>query len=616
MTDTIDLSSNPFVPPKDGRCLINELPSELLTQIFTLGWTPERDHEPDQDDFEDISDDGTYSTVSSDGSSSPQTEQEEAEEKERRLPFNVLVSHVCARWRAVAIDNPLLWSHIQIIGNPPYDRAKTYLERAKTAPLTISIDRTIDDDDFSMSDDSYEPEDPDPDLAIMEGIMELIVPHIAHWQALQIMVSFYPHMQYALETLGSAGPAPMLEVLQLYHYEDTDEHVTFPHPTLREQSFRLFGGEAPRLTQVALWGVHLPWTQDGAPFLSGLTDLELAYHALDVRPSFYDFARILRSSPGLRTLTLCLSGPAGEPSEWPASGLPAAPPTDTASGEVDVDALAPLVMPRLSELVLAYLDQAYLLALLPRLSLPALTSLTLDLEEDDFTDLLAYLASPRSLPSAHPQPSLAPAALRGPAVAGSATPHARSLLSNLTSLKIAGMPASEAVVRDAYRQLESLTALNLKATFLDPWWVDLLFPGPPPPSSSSSGAAAADVPPASGTGELLLPRLETLTTAGVDGARIRELVEARAARGAPLRTLLMNQEDDVTVEDEEWFKAHVDRFEFFEDSDEEEDVAVFDEVFDDDGDGDWEDEDEDEDGEEGDFDDEDGFDEEIIVMPF
>ncbi|KAJ3016637.1 hypothetical protein NUW54_g757 [Trametes sanguinea] len=43
MADTIDLSSNPFVPPANGRCLINELPSELLSHIFTLGWTPERD---------------------------------------------------------------------------------------------------------------------------------------------------------------------------------------------------------------------------------------------------------------------------------------------------------------------------------------------------------------------------------------------------------------------------------------------------------------------------------------------------------------------------------------------------------------------------------------------
>ncbi|CDO71455.1 hypothetical protein BN946_scf184909.g49 [Trametes cinnabarina] len=194
MTDVIDLSSNPFVPPANGRCLVNELPSELLSLIFTLGWTPERDEEPDGDDFDDVdSDDGTYSSISSSDSHSHHSKdpEEEREEKERRLPFNVLVSHVCERWRAVALENPLLWSHVRFVGDPPYERATTYLARAKEAPLTITIDRTVDDDDdnFSTTDDGkLDPVDNDPDLSIIGGIMDLITPHVAHWQALQIML--------------------------------------------------------------------------------------------------------------------------------------------------------------------------------------------------------------------------------------------------------------------------------------------------------------------------------------------------------------------------------------------------------------------------------------------
>lgn len=586
MADVIDLSSNPYVAPKDGRCLINELPSELLAHIFTLGWTPERDEEPESDeDFEDVdSDDDTYSSVSSEGSTPPRTEQEEAEDKERHLPFNVLVSHVCARWRAVAVENPLLWAHVRFVGSPPYDRAATYLERAKAAPLAITVDRTIDDaDDFSMSDDSYAPEDHDPDLAVIEGIMELIVPHVAHWQALQIMVSFYKHMHFALEALGAAGPAPLLEVLQLYHYEDTDEHLTFKLPELRAQPFRLFGGVAPRLTHVALWGVHVPWDRESSPYLTGLTDLELAYHARDVRPSLAEFARILRDSPGLRTLTLCLSCPAGTPDEWE-PGMPLTT-TPSDAGTIDPEALVPLALPALTDLVLAYLEPAYLLALLPRLALPALTSLALDLEDDDYSELLKYLASPRSRPP--------PSALSGPGVSGGAT--ARSILAHLTALKVASMPASEACVRDAYREMQGLTALNLNADFLDAYWVDLLFPQP------NAGTGDAQ-------GELLLPRLETLTTTGVDGTQMRELVAAREARGAPLRTLLMNEEDDVAHEDEKWLGEHVERFEYFEGSDDEDDMDVDGvEVFEDDEDGDWEDEDEEMD--EDDIDD-------LFVVPF
>ncbi|KAI0657434.1 hypothetical protein C8Q70DRAFT_935084 [Cubamyces menziesii] len=608
MADVIDLTSNPFVPPKDGRCLINDLPSELLAHIFTLGWTPERDQEPDEDDFEDVdSDDGTYSTISSEGSEPEPTPQEQEEEKERRLPFNVLVSHVCSRWRAVAIENPLLWSHIRFVGTPPYDRATTYLERAKAAPLAITVDRTVDEDedDISVSEDgSYTPEDNDPDLIVISGIMDLITPHVAHWQALQIMVSFYPHMHRALEALAAAGPAPLLEVLQLYHYEDTDEHLTFRHPALREQPFQLFDGVAPRLTHVALWGVHLPWARDASPFLAGLTDLELAYHARDVRPSFYEFARILRASPDLRTLTLCLSCPAGTPADWPSSGMPDEEPPADGSVAMDVDASAPLVLPKLTDLVLAYLEPSYLLSLLPRLALPALTSLALDLEEDDYTDVLRYLASPRSLPLPSDQPRTPlPQLLRGPGVAGGAP--VRSLLSNLTSLKIASLPASEATVRDAYRQLDKLVALNLNVSYLAEYWIDLLFPQ----LDSSGGSGSANG--GTGGGELYLPQLESLTTTGVDGMRMRELVEARAARGRPLKTVLMNQDDDVTSEDEEWLGKHVDRFEYFEGSDEEEDVDMLGEIFDeDDEDVDWEDADEEDE-------DEDGFDEELVVhIPF
>ena len=98
--------------------------------------------------------------------------------------------------------------------------------------------------------------------------------------------------------------------------------------------------------------------------------------------------------------------------DWP-DGLPTSDIPDF-SGDADsagsaptFDASAPLVLPALKELLLAYLEPAYLLSLLPRLSLPALSSLALDLEDDDYSDVLRYLASPRSLP-APPAPLLHP----------------------------------------------------------------------------------------------------------------------------------------------------------------------------------------------------------------
>ncbi|KAI0754960.1 hypothetical protein C8Q80DRAFT_1334590 [Daedaleopsis nitida] len=561
-----ELTNNPFLAPNDGRCIINQLPSELLSHIFTLGWAPERDEEDEEEDFEDL-DEGASDQGSCSSSSSASEDDDEA--KSRKLPFNVLVSHICERWRAVALSNPLLWNHVSFVGPPPYDRALIYLARAGTAPLALTIDRTVSDDDeedwsesdYNVNEDEDSGRDNDPDLTIITGIMNTVVPHINHTKALQIMVSFYPHIHRALEILGACPGAPMLEVLQLYHYEDTDEHLSFKMPELRTQSFKLFGGDIPKLTEVALWGVHVDWSKEGSPYLTGLTDLELAYHARDVRPSFQDFARILRASPGLRTLTLCLSCPAGTPADWP-DGLPAdgAPDLDghgdaNANGAPtapDMDPTAPLVLPALKELLLAYLEPAYLLSLLPRLSLPALSSLALDLEDDDYSD------------------------------------RARSLLANLQALKLASLPCADALVADAYRQLENVVALNLNMLYLGDAWFDLLLSAPD----------RAD------RGETLLPRLTELTTTGVDGARMRELVEARAGAGVPLRKLLMNEDDAVDEEDEAWLAAHLERFELFEGSDEEEvDLGSADgdpwtdEDEDGDGDGD-ENEDGDEDGDE------------------
>ena len=92
------------------------------------------------------------------------------------------------------------------------------------------------------------------------------------------------------------------------------------------------------------------------------------------------------------------------------------------------DPRAPLTLRRLHELMLAYLEPSVVMSLLPRLRRPALTSLTLDLEDDDYSEVLAYLASTRSLP---PPPDAGPLLLRGPGVAGGVQP--RSPLSTKTT---------------------------------------------------------------------------------------------------------------------------------------------------------------------------------------
>ena len=68
----------------------------------------------------------------------------------------------------------------------------------------------------------------------------------------------------------------------------------------------------PSLKYLLLRGVHVDWDALGDSLSTsetGLTSLELASHSHDVRPSPYQFHKILSSSPGLRNLVLSASGP-------------------------------------------------------------------------------------------------------------------------------------------------------------------------------------------------------------------------------------------------------------------------------------------------------------------
>ncbi|KAI0832898.1 hypothetical protein BC628DRAFT_363856 [Trametes gibbosa] len=167
-------------PLTDGR---TDGPWGFLAHIFSLGWSAKCNDKSDGYDFEDTdSNNDMHSTISSGHSSPLCTEREQAEEKERSLLFNFLSLHVCTLWRVIAIDHPLLWSHIQFVDPLLFDCAKMYLERAKAASLSISIDCSIDNDkgNFPVSDNLYEPEDSNVDLVIIKRIVALIVTHLSH----------------------------------------------------------------------------------------------------------------------------------------------------------------------------------------------------------------------------------------------------------------------------------------------------------------------------------------------------------------------------------------------------------------------------------------------------
>jgi hypothetical protein len=251
--------------------------------------------------------------------------------------------------------------------------------------------------------------------------------------------------------------------------------------------------------------VHVDWAS--CAFLQGLEELELAYHARDVRPPFEIFARILQGSPDLHILTLCASGPAGDPEDWP---------TDV------------IELPSVKHLVLAFIEPSYASALMKRLVFPNLSTLALDFDAGDYSSFLVQLARPAA-PSQH-----------------------RSLCQNLVDLKVSGMHCCEPALAAFYAALPNLAALNLNCYHLPREFFRYLYPG-------LSDAHEID--------RCYLPKLESLTTTGIDGTEMLDLLTKRTA--VPLKHVLMDSEADVDVEEEAWLRKKVETFDFFDGSDDE-----------------------------------------------
>ncbi|KAG1743314.1 uncharacterized protein EDB91DRAFT_1126758 [Suillus paluster] len=474
------LKDNPFVPPKGTYCPVNDIPPELLSLIFEVGAQSisEEDEDEDEEDeamaafwnleagaedgVDEVSDTTHLQQSRGTGNVNDGVDDEGSEPSmasdstfEAAPPFEVLISHVCQHWRTVALNTPSLWTKIDVspLESPPFERVQILLERSKSLPIDIHIDCEPPDDDddddeeeedYSGSEDSELDQSPrSMSFSDLDNLMSLLIPHISRWGSIEVAVACYKHMFIFLSAVSdpSIAGAPQLEALQLYHHEDAESTTAFARPDL-VQHFKLFGGIAPRLKSVAFWGVHVDWCQEWLSCGSNLLDLELAYHTDDVRPSWTQFVGILRGAPKLETLSLCSSGPLGAPSDWCHEGI---------SGSYGDDSTGVIELRSLTDLVLAFHLPVYASGLLRRLAFPALKSLTLDLDDGDFTDLVVQLAAPAT--TAVP-------------VAPKDGEKKRSLLSGLDTLKISGLPCSDRSVELIY--LITLAQYLAIKTFVTP----------------------------------------------------------------------------------------------------------------------------------------------------
>ena len=321
---------------------IHALPVELLTRIFVLGAS-----------FDDPYAESPFLL-----------KPEQAYVPMPSSNFQVVVSHVCQYWRQVALRAPHLWTTLHFRETPHIERAREYLTRC-TRSTAFLLDILF---------DSVSEEDHTPGVTIYKDevrtIFQTIIPHVKRWRSFHLKICDNDCKGLARQFLSTCGPAPNLETLQLYHFEDYRTTQNLYLATYRPPVI-VFNNSLPQLRNVSLIGVNLPWEK--SPFLMNLHKLELALHPDNSRPPYRWWRRMLQMSPELETLCLHYSGP------------------KTASGDkwpVDEEKIS---LPRLQELSLTDLDPDHLCLLLERLKFPNVKTLTLDLPDQDFTGFLQLL---------------------------------------------------------------------------------------------------------------------------------------------------------------------------------------------------------------------------------
>ena len=196
----------------------------------------------------------------------------------------------------------------------------------------------------------------------MNIVFTLLLPHLSRWKSLSILTDCWAPMYTALTAINpfiTRFGAPLLESLSLMRCNDLisfsplfqPHHLKEPkflnrdttHHHQTNSDLEWCSNMIPSLKYLSLRGVHVDWDTLGDSLSTsetGLTSLELASHSHDVRPSPYQFHKILSSSSGLRNLVLSASGPSSE--------------DDTLSSADDGTDYVPVHLPHLRNITIGY----------------------------------------------------------------------------------------------------------------------------------------------------------------------------------------------------------------------------------------------------------------------
>lgn len=422
--------------------------------------------------------------------------------------FPLTISHVCSRWRRLALSAGSLWTHIVLTfphSRIQHSRAFTWLSRSATYPVDLLLDFRDPNWDWEEGSHSFLEGD-------IRDVLCLLLPHVKRWRRFELLTDTWAPIYTFLQYSRHVKSAPRLQKLGLSRCNAyfASKNEVF-QPSHLKTPIKLFGGiHLPELKHVALVGVHLDW--EGSS-LCNLLSLEIKYHAREVMPPLRDFVHMLTSCPNLRRLTILGWGP-----------------LDVGNSDSNDDLYSSLQrsvsLPQLVTLSFGFLDVDYALRLLSFFMLPSLRQLSLEdisksvdhTEILDATPILDWLSTQSSSPCSVHDNSI------------QCTCNSTLRLSRITQLKLQAIRSSEDAYLRFFQQLSSVRRMSLsKIDSLALRALSIPLDGPAP-----------------------CPSLRKLSYRGIDCQTLCELVIARAYSDSPIRELLLT--DDCPELNEEALK--------------------------------------------------------------
>ncbi|KAF9486006.1 hypothetical protein BDN70DRAFT_916544 [Pholiota conissans] len=189
VSSTSELQEEPYT--------LDVLPPELLSYIFTFAWPKRR--------------------------------------FAHQVPFEVQLSHVCRKWREIALSTPVLWTKISIYAPDSLKWVPTYLLRSGThLPLSLIIDVYRWDKRRRFSDAVTR-------ATFATSIFSHLAPHYARLDHLSI-VCYYEFTAINIQTPLTSTSAPNLEAINIQFDRP------FVTPGLQLQPPKIFTGGTPNLS--------------------------------------------------------------------------------------------------------------------------------------------------------------------------------------------------------------------------------------------------------------------------------------------------------------------------------------------------------------------------------